>query len=172
MTDGVSHLLKSNIQGSACHYVFRFDLLGNLRFPVGLFHEDEAFTPLLFLRAKTLLPTDITAYFYRRCPSSITTRRSRAHFETRLNQSLGSSYFPTDDGLYIPSRYAPALPKRPVFLCPSSEDQRPLPVAREALHTEIFLLFVARQYLCRTLPSPPPVASDKAGGVSLGSPNA
>lgn len=88
MTDGVSHLLKNNIQGSACHYVFRLDLLGSLRFPVGLFHEDEAFTPLLFLRAKTLLPTDITAYFYRRCPSSITTRRSRAHFETRLNHLL------------------------------------------------------------------------------------
>lgn len=88
MTDGVSHLLKNNIQGSACHYVFRFDLLGSLRFPVGLFHEDEAFTPLLFLRAKTLLPTDITAYFYRRCPSSITTRRSRAHFEMRLDHLL------------------------------------------------------------------------------------
>lgn len=88
MTDGVSHLLKNNIQGSACHYVFRFDLLDNLRFPVGLFHEDEAFTPLLFLRAKTLLPTDITAYFYRRCPSSITTRRSRAHFEMRLDHLL------------------------------------------------------------------------------------
>lgn len=88
MTDGVSYLLKNNIQGSACHYVFRLDLLGHLRFPVGLFHEDEAFTPLLFLRAKTLLPTDITAYFYRRCPSSITTRRSRAHFEMRLDHLL------------------------------------------------------------------------------------
>lgn len=88
MTDGVSYLLKNNIQGSACHYVFRLDLLGHLRFPVGLFHEDEAFTPLLFLRAKTLLPTDITAYFYCRCPSSITTRRSRAHFEMRLDHLL------------------------------------------------------------------------------------
>ena len=46
----------------------------------------------------------------------------------------------------------------------------PLPVRRYTL--KYFFFFVARQHLCRTLPSPPPVASDKAGGVSLGVPNA
>lgn len=112
MTDGVSHLLKNNIQGSACHYVFRFDLLGSLRFPVGLFHEDEAFTPLLFLRAKTLLPTDITAYFYRRCPSSITTRRSRAHFETRLNHLLAVIKRLRDETCHLKGNASKALDRR------------------------------------------------------------
>ena len=112
MTDGVSHLLKNNIQGSACHYVFRFDLLGSLRFPVGLFHEDEAFTPLLFLRAKSLLPTDITAYFYRRCPSSITTRRSRSHFETRLNHLLAVIKRLRDETCHLKGNASKALDRR------------------------------------------------------------
>ena len=112
MTDGVSHLLKNNIQGSACHYVFRFDLLGSLRFPVGLFHEDEAFTPLLFLRAKTLLPTDITAYFYRRCPSSITTRRSRSHFEMRLDHLLTVIKRLRDEACHLKGNARKALDRR------------------------------------------------------------
>lgn len=112
MTDGVSLLLKNNIQGSSCNYVFRLDLLGSLRFPVGLFHEDEAFTPLLLLRAKQLLPTDITAYFYRRSPSSTTTRRSRSHSETRLNHLLAVIKRLRDEACHLEGNARKALERR------------------------------------------------------------
>lgn len=87
-TDGVSYVLNNNVQGAPWHYVFRLEILGNLRFPVGIYHEDEAFTPRLFLRAKTMLLTNITAYYYRTRRSSTMTRQSRAHFERRLDNLL------------------------------------------------------------------------------------
>lgn len=61
-----------NIHGSACCYLFRRNILGELRFTPGIYHEDEEFTPQLLLRAERICSTDAQAYFYRRRQQSIT----------------------------------------------------------------------------------------------------
>ena len=62
-----------NIKASACCYLFKSSILGKLRFTPCTYHEDEEFTPLLLLRAETVVQTDATAYFYREREYSITT---------------------------------------------------------------------------------------------------
>lgn len=62
-----------NIKASACSYLFKATILGNLRFTPDTYHEDEEFTPLLLLRAESVIPTDTPAYFYRQRKNSITT---------------------------------------------------------------------------------------------------
>ena len=47
---GTQYMLQHNVRASACCYLFRRSLLGELRFADGMLHEDELFTPLLLLR--------------------------------------------------------------------------------------------------------------------------
>ena len=81
---GTAYMLRHNLRASACTYLFRRSLLGNLRFIQGILHEDEAFTPQLMLRARTVLDTGSAAYAYRRHASSITTRTDQNHISRRL----------------------------------------------------------------------------------------
>ena len=84
-TSGAEHMRKHNIRGSACGYLFRQNILGSLRFTPGIVHEDEEFTPLLLLRAETLITTDAKAYFYRQRQQSITTTKGPRIQLKRLN---------------------------------------------------------------------------------------
>ena len=68
---GSIFLHNNNLRGSACSYVFRRDILQNQRFTPGILHEDEEFTPLLFLKAERIITTDARAYFYRTRKDSI-----------------------------------------------------------------------------------------------------
>ena len=68
---GSAFLHNNNLRGSACSYVFRRDILQNQRFTPGILHEDEEFTPLLFLKAERVITTDARAYFYRTRKDSI-----------------------------------------------------------------------------------------------------
>lgn len=68
---GTDFLRGHNLRASAWGYVFRRSILGSLRFITGILHEDEAFTPMLFLRAERLFTTTAKAYFYRQRPGSI-----------------------------------------------------------------------------------------------------
>ena len=72
MDSGTELMAHHNIQGSACGYLFRRHILGELRFTPGIYHEDEEFTPQLLLRAERICSTDSQAYFYRRRQQSIT----------------------------------------------------------------------------------------------------
>lgn len=47
-------------------YAFRRKLLGSLTFREGILHEDEEFTPQLFVRADSIVQTSAQPYFYRR----------------------------------------------------------------------------------------------------------
>lgn len=87
-TDGISFMKNRNIHGSACGYMFRRSLLGELRFTNGIFHEDEEFTPQLMLKANTLMHSDINAYYYRKSQQSIMTTRNEEHITKRLNDFL------------------------------------------------------------------------------------
>lgn len=82
---GAAYMSRNNLRASACGYVFKKELLGDLRFFPGTYHEDEEFTPQLVVKAKTLYETQGQAYFYRLRSESITTARNDAHTEKRLN---------------------------------------------------------------------------------------
>lgn len=82
---GSLFLLHHNLRAAACAYAFRRETLGDLRFYPGLFHEDELFTPLLFLRAKSICELDIAAYFYRQHPDTITHSISQEKVQKRLD---------------------------------------------------------------------------------------
>lgn len=82
---GASFLQQCNLRAAACAYAFRRDILGDLRFYPGLFHEDELFTPLLFLRANMLVDMDAKAYFYRQHEGTITHSNSSEKVQKRLN---------------------------------------------------------------------------------------
>ena len=68
--DGKKYLLKALKQGKAPMAVWlnvyrrEFLLINQLSFKLGILHEDEQFTPRVFLAAKKVLVTDIAFYHY------------------------------------------------------------------------------------------------------------
>ena len=59
---GEYFLQHRNLRSAAWGYAFRREILGDLRFCSDLLHEDELFTPQLFMRAETLVELDAKAY--------------------------------------------------------------------------------------------------------------
>ncbi len=84
-TIGAQYMASHNLHAVAWGYLFRREILGQLRFTPGTYHEDEEFTPQLLLRAKTMRATCAKAYFYRVRSGSITTEKSAAHINKRLD---------------------------------------------------------------------------------------
>lgn len=82
---GAEYMYRHNLHGSACGYLFRRSILGNLTFTQGILHEDEEFTPLLFLNAINVFCTNRVAYFYRKTEHSITHSTDEPHIRQRLN---------------------------------------------------------------------------------------
>ena len=78
-------LLHRNLRAAAWGYAFRRKVLGDLRFHPGLLHEDELFTPQLILRAQTLVEIKAKAYFYRQHAGTITSTKSSAKIQKRLD---------------------------------------------------------------------------------------
>ena len=73
LQSGSDYMRHQNIRGTACGYLLRHSILGDLRFTPGIYHEDEEFTPQLLLRAETVCVTDAKAYHYRVRSGSIIT---------------------------------------------------------------------------------------------------
>lgn len=88
LKSGTEYLSQHNLHATACCYIFKRHILGELRFTPGIYHEDEEFTPQLLLRAETVCSTDAQAYFYRRRPHSITTETDKRKVIKRLSDSL------------------------------------------------------------------------------------
>lgn len=84
-TAGARYLACNNLHPMAWGYMFRREILGGLRFCPGTYHEDEEFTPQLLVRVKVMFATRAKAYFYRLREGSITTEKSAAHVEKRLD---------------------------------------------------------------------------------------
>lgn len=68
---GTRFMRENSLHAAAWGYIFKRDMLGNLRFTTGIYHEDEEFTPLLMLCAERLYNTKLTAYYYRQRHGSI-----------------------------------------------------------------------------------------------------
>lgn len=76
-SDGREQILSAKVQdhwisaaGSACNKIFRRSLVGDTRFPVGLWYEDFYFSAILLLKAKGIEYLGEPLYFYRQSQSS------------------------------------------------------------------------------------------------------
>lgn len=90
---GTDFLQHRNLRAAACSYVFRRELLSDLNFCPGIYHEDELFTPQLFLRAQRVCEVDAEAYYYRLREGSIITANQHGKVCKRL-----------DDAFYVVTR--------------------------------------------------------------------
>lgn len=84
---GSEYMRRNNLRAAAWGYIFKKDLLLNLRFTEGILHEDEEFTPLLFLRADRLFTTEAQAYYYRQRRESIVHKKDKRWIMKRLNDT-------------------------------------------------------------------------------------
>ena len=85
---GCEYMTEKNIRAAACGYIFRKDVLGDLKFTSGIYHEDEEFTPQLLLRSKRVFDTNAPAYYYRQRTGSITHNFDKAFIGKRLEDIL------------------------------------------------------------------------------------
>lgn len=106
--NGSQYMRNNNLRGSACGYLFKPQVLSELRFTPGLIHEDEEFTPLLFLRSDALCATNLKAYHYRKRPQSIITATDKEKIQKRLNDlhSIIVKLHRTADTLPTPEKTA------------------------------------------------------------------
>ncbi|MCD8290527.1 MAG: glycosyltransferase family 2 protein [Prevotella sp.] len=112
ITDGTTYMLNNNIHAAAWSYIFNRKILSDLRFTSGILHEDEEFTPLLILRAKTLYATNIIAYYYRSRPVSITHNTNKRMLVKRLNDMERTICHLHDVSLTLPQDESNALQRR------------------------------------------------------------
>lgn len=78
-----------NLRGSACCYLFRTNVRGQLLFTPGIaYGEDEEFTPQLLIRAETVYVTDAKAYFYREHQASAVHQNNAEQIDQRLSDHL------------------------------------------------------------------------------------
>lgn len=106
--EGSEYMRKNNLRASACGYIFKKNTLVNLRFKSGILHEDEEFTPQLFLRAEKVYSTQAKAYFYRNRKGSITHEDNKKWVLQRLSDTRGVLYRLAEmsDTLPLPEREA------------------------------------------------------------------
>lgn len=109
---GNHYMRHNNIHGMACGYLVARSILGELRFTPGIFHEDEEFTPLLLLRAESVIATSAQAYYYQERQNSIT--NNERHQSKRLSDlkaiilrlHIAADCLPIDDKTALQRRVA------------------------------------------------------------------
>lgn len=87
--DALRFMASYDVVPSVCAYIVRRDVLADLRFTPGIYHEDEEFVTLLHLRMGRLLMTPVVAYRYNTTTGSTMTSRDEAHLDKRFNDLLG-----------------------------------------------------------------------------------
>lgn len=75
----ISELAQRSLYAAACFGVYRRDFLldNNLFFKVGIFHEDELWTPQVVIKAETIYTSDYAYYHYVRHNNSITRKKDK-----------------------------------------------------------------------------------------------
>lgn len=86
---GTEYMLHHNLHAAACTYLFKHNILGELKFTDGIVHEDEEFSPQLVIRARRMITTTTHAYNYNHRPGSITTNRTPEWTNRRLDDLQG-----------------------------------------------------------------------------------
>lgn len=87
--NGSTYMCNNNIHGTACGYLFKKTILGELRFTSGIYHEDEEFTPQLLLRAENVYSTHFKAYYYNQRVGSITSSKDKKDSQKRMDDREG-----------------------------------------------------------------------------------
>lgn len=110
VVSGAEWLCRHNMRASVCCYLFRRELLGDLRFNPQLIREDEEFTPLLLLNAQRLVDTTAVAYIYRQHAGSVMHQRGEEnrekafrdieHVISHLNRRRASEEGRRSDAIY------------------------------------------------------------------------
>lgn len=69
---GTEYMLRHNLHGATGFYFFRREKAGDLRFMPGIYHEDEDFTALLWLRMRHVIVITLPVYaYYQRTDSTV-----------------------------------------------------------------------------------------------------
>jgi len=110
--EGSTYMRHNNLRAAACGYLFKKDLLIDLRFTPNILHEDEEFTPQLMLRAEHLYTTEAKAYYYRQREASITTENDMKWVMRRLNDLQGVLFRMADSTDTLPIEEREALERR------------------------------------------------------------
>ncbi len=73
-------LEKEQLQVVAWKSLYKRSFLdiNNLRFPKGLLHEDELWTPTVLLQAERVMYVDLNFYYYQFTPGSITNKKNKS----------------------------------------------------------------------------------------------
>lgn len=109
---GSSYLHNHNIKAAVWTYMFKTNILGNLRFTHNTLTEDEEFTPQLLLRTDALYSTDSKAYFYRMRKSSLTHEKKNEMKDKRLKDTMEVIIHLQDLSQNIPKNERVALERR------------------------------------------------------------
>ena len=109
---GTDFMLKHNLHGCAWGYVFKKSVLDGLRFTSGIYHEDEEFTPLLFLKARHVIITNLPAYAYFQRQYSIIHHPDRKIIKKRYSDLQHIILCLTDKGRQMEGNAAIALNRR------------------------------------------------------------
>lgn len=90
LLSGTEFLRKHNIHGASWSYLYRRDLIGDLRFSKEIvsYGEDEDFVPRVLLKADRIVKTSLKAYLYIHHHTSITSKLDREHVDQRLRESV------------------------------------------------------------------------------------
>lgn len=110
--EGSTYMRHNNLRASACGYLFKKQTLVDLRFTSGILHEDEEFTPQLFLRAEQVYSTKAKAYFYRDRGHSITHEENKDWLLQRLNDTKGVLFRLSEKLDTLPHQDREALQRR------------------------------------------------------------
>ena len=86
--NGTAFMLQHNLRASVWGYIFRRSIGRNVSFPEYAYHEDEAFTPLLYLRAQVVVATDIVLYAYYQRRGSIMNNTKLEELHKRFTDML------------------------------------------------------------------------------------
>lgn len=86
---GTELMRSENIRGTACCYLFRQSVRGQLTFTPGIrYGEDEEFTPQLLIRAEHVYLTEAKAYFYRERQASAVHQTDKTSIQQQLDDHL------------------------------------------------------------------------------------
>lgn len=111
---GTEYMTRHNLRGCVWTFLFSRDILHDLRFPKGIFHEDEEFVPQIMLRAENLYTTNNKAYYYRKRENSTMHKGDRRWHIRRLSDAEqvicrlkeGADYLPVKERIAMERRIA------------------------------------------------------------------
>lgn len=109
---GTAFMLQHNLRAGAWGYLFRRSLCRDLTFPEHTYHEDEAFTPQLYLRARVVVITDIPLYAYYQRQDSIMNSPKREKLHKRFTDLLGIQLGLSAQANQLPAEQQQALRRR------------------------------------------------------------